>query len=79
MTIEVWAPRAARVRLRRPGQADVELDAKDAGWWATSVALESGDEYGCSGLHGNLLCTVNVWPMLHVRMSMSGEVFAKAA
>ena len=46
MTIEVWAPRAARVRLRRPGQADVELDAKDAGWWATSVALESGDEYG---------------------------------
>ncbi|MBN9177671.1 MAG: malto-oligosyltrehalose trehalohydrolase [Microbacterium sp.] len=46
MTIEVWAPRAARVRLRRPGQGDVDLDAADAGWWRTDVSLAAGDEYG---------------------------------
>lgn len=46
MTIEVWAPRAARVRLRRPGLDDVELTAGDAGWWATPLALAPGDEYG---------------------------------
>jgi len=45
MTIEVWAPRAARVRLRRPGQDDVELTG-DAGWWRADVALANGDEYG---------------------------------
>lgn len=45
MTIEVWAPRAERVRLRRPGQADVDLTA-DAGWWRGDVALADGDEYG---------------------------------
>lgn len=43
--IEVWAPRAARVRLRRPGLDDVEL-AEDAGWWRSEIALASGDEYG---------------------------------
>ena len=46
MTIEVWAPRAARVRLRRPGHADAELVAQDAGWWRSDVTLASGDEYG---------------------------------
>jgi len=46
MVIEVWAPRAERVRLRRPGRDDVELAAADAGWWSTSVALAPGAEYG---------------------------------
>ncbi|MFT4281907.1 malto-oligosyltrehalose trehalohydrolase [Microbacterium sp.] len=45
MTIEVWAPRAERVRLRRPGAPDVEL-SRDAGWWRGEVALAPGDEYG---------------------------------
>jgi len=46
MTIEVWAPRAARVRLRRPGLDDVELIAGEAGWWTAPLTLASGDEYG---------------------------------
>ncbi|WP_448258337.1 malto-oligosyltrehalose trehalohydrolase [Microbacterium aurum] len=46
MTIEVWAPRAARVRLRRPERGDVELTATDAGWWRTEATLAPGDEYG---------------------------------
>ncbi|MCR2809394.1 MULTISPECIES: malto-oligosyltrehalose trehalohydrolase [unclassified Microbacterium] len=47
MTIQVWAPRADRVRLRRPGTADVELVPGADGWWkAASVVLEDGDEYG---------------------------------
>ncbi len=46
MTIEVWAPRAGRVRLRRPGHDDVELTAADAGWWRSAVTLSPGDEYG---------------------------------
>ncbi|GAA1644361.1 malto-oligosyltrehalose trehalohydrolase [Microbacterium flavum] len=46
MTIEVWAPRAERVRLRRPGYDDIDLIAGDAGWWAADVALAAGDEYG---------------------------------
>lgn len=45
MTIEVWAPRAERVRLRRPGRPDVDLTA-DAGWWRGDIALADGDEYG---------------------------------
>lgn len=44
--IQVWAPRAERVRLRRPGHGDVELTAGDAGWWQGAVALADGDEYG---------------------------------
>ena len=44
--IGVWAPRAERVRLRRPGQDDVELEKADAGWWAADVELAPGDEYG---------------------------------
>ncbi len=39
MTIEVWAPRAARVRLRLAGlpdgAADIEMTPRDAGWWTT--------------------------------------------
>lgn len=46
MTIEVWAPRAARVRLRRPGRDDVELTATDAGWWRAPLTLAPGAEYG---------------------------------
>ncbi|MFT4213521.1 MAG: malto-oligosyltrehalose trehalohydrolase [Microbacterium sp.] len=43
--IEVWAPRAARVRLRRPGYDDLSLTA-DAGWFRGDVVLAHGDEYG---------------------------------
>ncbi|MBN9193218.1 malto-oligosyltrehalose trehalohydrolase [Microbacterium sp.] len=43
--IEVWAPRAARVRLRRPGQDDVELVA-DGDRWRGAVDLADGDQYG---------------------------------
>ena len=32
--IEVWAPRAPRVRLRRTGQDDLELTAGPDGWWS---------------------------------------------
>jgi len=46
MTIEVWAPRAARVRLRRPGMNDIDLTPGDAGWWTTRARLRAGVEYG---------------------------------
>ncbi|RLK48098.1 malto-oligosyltrehalose trehalohydrolase [Microbacterium telephonicum] len=44
--IEVWAPRAARVRLRRPGQGDVEMTADAGGRWHADAALAPGDRYG---------------------------------
>ncbi|KAA9108516.1 malto-oligosyltrehalose trehalohydrolase [Microbacterium rhizomatis] len=44
--IEVWAPRAARVRVRRAGQGDVELESAAGGWWRGDVALRDGEEYG---------------------------------
>ena len=44
--IEVWAPKARRVRMRRPGADDVELSAADGGWWRTDVVLADGDRYG---------------------------------
>jgi len=55
--IDVWAPRAQRVRLRRPGKPDVdltrraedpliELPAAPSGWWETDLTLADGDEYG---------------------------------
>ncbi len=46
MAIEVWAPRAERVRLRRPGRDDVELTTTDAAWWRAEVDLAPGEEYG---------------------------------
>lgn len=46
MTVEVWAPRAARVRLRRQGTADVELQPSGEGWWAAPISLVHGEEYG---------------------------------
>ncbi|ODT24557.1 MAG: malto-oligosyltrehalose trehalohydrolase [Microbacterium sp. SCN 69-37] len=50
MTIEVWAPRAARVRLRLAGlpdgAADIEMTPRDAGWWTTLATPNPGEEYG---------------------------------
>ncbi|GAA1706550.1 malto-oligosyltrehalose trehalohydrolase [Microbacterium sediminicola] len=43
--IDVWGPRASRMRLRRPGKPDVEMTAR-AGWWQAPVTLAAGDEYG---------------------------------
>lgn len=43
--IEVWAPRADRMRLRRPDHDDVEMSAA-AGWWRTPVSLADGERYG---------------------------------
>ncbi|QKJ19281.1 malto-oligosyltrehalose trehalohydrolase [Microbacterium hominis] len=45
--IEVWAPRAERVRLHRPGHAEVDLvPGGEPGWWVGAVSLVDGDEYG---------------------------------
>jgi maltooligosyltrehalose trehalohydrolase len=49
--IEVWAPRAPRVRLRRLTDAgatasDIEMSAAADGWWRTDVVLADGDRYG---------------------------------
>ncbi|MFS0866314.1 malto-oligosyltrehalose trehalohydrolase [Microbacterium sp. 179-B 1A2 NHS] len=46
MSIEVWAPNADRVRLRRPGRDDLAMTAGDGGWWSADVDLADGDEYG---------------------------------
>jgi maltooligosyltrehalose trehalohydrolase len=46
MTVAVWAPRASRVRLRRPGLPDVELAVGPDRWWASDIVLSDGDEYG---------------------------------
>ncbi|GAA1855124.1 malto-oligosyltrehalose trehalohydrolase [Microbacterium koreense] len=45
--IEVWAPRADRVRLRIiDGGADHELVPGDAGWWRADLDLAEGERYG---------------------------------
>jgi maltooligosyltrehalose trehalohydrolase len=44
--IDVWAPRAPRVRLRRTGQDDLDLTSGPDGWWSGDVTLGDGDEYG---------------------------------
>ena len=44
--IEVWAPKARRVRMRRPGVDDVDLAPTGDGWWAAAVELADGDRYG---------------------------------
>ncbi len=44
--IEVWAPRRERVQLHRPGLGLVALEPRGGGWFAASVALNDGDEYG---------------------------------
>lgn len=49
--IEVWAPRAQRMRLRRVTDAgdtiaDTELTGSADGWWRGDVNLADGDRYG---------------------------------
>ncbi len=45
--ITVWAPRATRVRLRRPAQDDIEMTPQGAeGWWTAEVDPAAGEEYG---------------------------------
>lgn len=49
--IEVWAPRARRMRLRRLDEhgatlEERDLDAGEAGSWHTDVALADGERYG---------------------------------
>lgn len=46
MSVEVWAPHAHRMRLRRPGIADLELAAATEGWWSAPVDLAEGERYG---------------------------------
>ncbi|WP_322412056.1 malto-oligosyltrehalose trehalohydrolase [Microbacterium invictum] len=43
--IELWAPRASRVRLRHAG-GDLEMQATAEGWWQGEIALADGDRYG---------------------------------
>jgi maltooligosyltrehalose trehalohydrolase len=45
--IEVWAPKAERVRMRRvAASADVDLQAAEDGWWRADVDLADGERYG---------------------------------
>ncbi|QEV98980.1 malto-oligosyltrehalose trehalohydrolase [Microbacterium caowuchunii] len=47
--IDVWAPRAGRVRMRRTDPSaggDVELAEAGDGWWRADVALADGERYG---------------------------------
>jgi maltooligosyltrehalose trehalohydrolase len=45
--IEVWAPNAARVRLRRvAASVDIDLTPADDGWWRADVDLADGERYG---------------------------------
>lgn len=45
--IEVWAPKARRVRMRRAdGVPDVELAPAVRGWWRGDVSLAHGERYG---------------------------------
>lgn len=44
--IDVWAPRADRVRLRRPGRDDIPLTGGEGGHWSADVDLAPGEEYG---------------------------------
>jgi maltooligosyltrehalose trehalohydrolase len=43
--IEVWAPRASRMRLRHAG-GDLELHPGGEGWWRADAPLADGDRYG---------------------------------
>jgi maltooligosyltrehalose trehalohydrolase len=44
--IEVWAPKAQRVRMRRADAADIELSAASGGWWRAEETLADGERYG---------------------------------
>lgn len=46
MSVEVWGPRAERMRLRRPDADDVEMTVDADGWWRCEVDLAHGDRYG---------------------------------
>ncbi len=52
MSIDVWAPKADRVRLRRLDDSgdtvveDVEMSADAGGWWTAPVDLADGERYG---------------------------------
>ncbi|WP_144782903.1 malto-oligosyltrehalose trehalohydrolase [Microbacterium sp. BH-3-3-3] len=52
MSIDVWAPKAERVRLRRLDDSgdtvveDVEMSADAGGWWTAPVDLADGERYG---------------------------------
>jgi maltooligosyltrehalose trehalohydrolase len=50
MSIEVWAPNARQVRLRRGDGDEIDLerdpDRGAEGWWSGGVELADGDEYG---------------------------------
>lgn len=43
--IEVWAPRASRMRLRHAG-GDLDLHPGGGGWWRADAPLADGDRYG---------------------------------
>ncbi len=54
--IEVWAPRAARLRIRRLTPDGATIDERDlralpasargVGWWSADLQLDEGDRYG---------------------------------
>ena len=51
--IEVWAPRAERMRVRRVRDDETTIDehemtrvAERTGWWQTDVRLADGERYG---------------------------------
>lgn len=46
MSIEVWAPNARQVRLRRGDATELELERAADGWWSGDVVLADAEEYG---------------------------------
>lgn len=46
MTIELWAPNARQVRIRRGDASETELERTTEGWWSAPVELADGEEYG---------------------------------
>ncbi|WP_100809866.1 MULTISPECIES: malto-oligosyltrehalose trehalohydrolase [unclassified Microbacterium] len=46
MSIEVWAPKARQVRLRRGDASEIDLERGADGWWSSDVRLDDGEEYG---------------------------------
>ncbi|WP_100814444.1 malto-oligosyltrehalose trehalohydrolase [Microbacterium lacus] len=46
MSIEVWAPNAGQVQLRRGDASELDLERVTDGWWSAPVDLADGEEYG---------------------------------
>ncbi len=46
MSIEVWAPNARQVRLRRGDASELDLARGEGGRWSSDVELADGEEYG---------------------------------